>query len=172
MYKWCNSCSLCEEGSGLVAFWNLYRCGLEHSILEIILCLAYLPETGKLLFHFPALPQISCVWPWASYNNPSGLESPSCKLEIILLHPLWLCLYILQALWGTASHFLFVWQIVLSTMWSWSGLCCLDSTAMSYIFISYQEDNKKSLWVSLTLQWEQDAGVLREPGVFWRWILV
>lgn len=110
------------------------------------------PGTGKLLFRFTALPQLSCVWPWASYCNPSGLESPSCKLEIILLHPLWLCLYILQALWGMVSCFLFVWQTVLSPVWSWLWLCHLDSIAIKYIFSLYPENDKKSLWVGFTLE--------------------
>lgn len=124
MHKWCHSCSFWAV---LEAFWNLYRCGLKHSILDTVLCLVYLPVPGKLLFHFPALPQISCEWPWASYCNPCGLESPSCKPEIILPHPLWLCLYIWQATWGTVSWFLFVWQ----TMWSWTWLWHPDTAEWS-----------------------------------------
>lgn len=132
MHKWCHSCRF---WAGLEAFCNLYRCGLKDSILDTVLCLVYLPLPGKLLFHFPALPQISCVWPWASYYNPCGLESASCKPEIILPHPFWLCLYIRQPTWGTASWFLFVWQIVLGTTWSWTWLCHPGTGAWSIFCI-------------------------------------
>lgn len=128
MHKCCHSCSL---WASLEAFWHLYRWGLKHSILDTVLCLVYLPMPGKLLFHFPALPQIFYVWPWTSYCNPCGLESPSCKPEIILPHPLWLCLYIRQPTWGTGTWFLFVWQIVPSTAWSWTWLCHPDTAAWS-----------------------------------------
>lgn len=169
MHKWCHSCSF---WAGLEGFWNVYRCGLKHSVLDTVPWLAYLPVPGKLLFHFPALPQISCVWPCASYYNICGFESPSCKPEIILPHPLWLCLYIRQAPWGTASRFLFVWQTVLNTTWSWTWFCHPDTAAWSVFLYPYLEGDKKSLRVSFTLQWEQDAGVLREAGGFWRWTLV
>lgn len=103
---------------------------LKYSTVDTVLCLCICLCLGHS-FHFPALPQISCVWPWASYYNPCGLESPSCKPVIILPHPLWLCLYIQLAPWGTASQFLFIWQIVLSTTWSWTWLCHPDTAAWS-----------------------------------------